>query len=338
MPAEAPVTAKAAPGTGAADRTGSASATAAEPVRHSFLSDMAFTELLVSDQRCLTIAPLTGAVRSRAGFASAAAIISLFDVSASHPTLIATRPDWTATQDISVLGASRIMDGPIVVDSQLVRVGKKTVIASAEIYDAHGVDDPHELRRRLVDTAPATGTGTTSGSASGPGSGPQQDVAGLTRAGRALVTFARIPRIAAPGMDDYDPGQWIGEIRPPADVVGPPPDHLHDALGLRLLDAATGQLELDRGPSVLNSIGTILGGALAALVEAAAEAMCPDAITIDLQLHYLAQVRSGPARTAGRVVRDTGEHCVVTMTVVDAGAEDRILALATVTLLRATSA
>ncbi|MCM3883419.1 acyl-CoA thioesterase domain-containing protein [Frankia sp. R82] len=286
----------------------------------SFATGLASSDLLVSARRCLAIAPLTGAIRSRAGFASTAAILHLVDFSTSHPAMIAVRPDWTATQDISVHGASRIMDGPVVVDNRLVRAGKKVAIVESDIYDAHGVDDLRELHRMLGDATPA--------------GRPGADVEGLTRAGRALVTFARLPRVAAPGMDDYDPSRWIGQIRSSAGVVERSASHLQDTLGAQLLDAATGQFELHRTPYVTNSIGTILGGAQAALVEAAAEAMCPTAVTIDLQMHFLAQLRSGPARTVGRVLRDTGEHCVVTVTVVDAGADDLVLTLATVTLQR----
>ncbi|MCK9875158.1 hypothetical protein MXD61_16260 [Frankia sp. AgPm24] len=285
-----------------------------------FAANLAASELLISARRCLAIAPLTGAVRSRAGFASTAAILQLVDVSTSHPTMIAVRPDWTATQDISVYGGGRIMDGPVVVDSRLVRAGKKVAVAESDIYDAHGVDDPHELHRMLGDATPA--------------GRPGADVEGLTRAGRALVTFARLPRISAPGMDDYDPGKWVGTIRSSDHVVERPADHIQDALGAQLLDAATGQFELHRTPYVTNSIGTILGGAQAALVEAAAEAMCPGAVAIDLQMHFLAQLRSGPARTVGQILRDSGDHWVVSVTVVDAGADDLLLTLATVTLQR----
>ncbi|OAA22277.1 uncharacterized protein UG55_105135 [Frankia sp. EI5c] len=283
--------------------------------RRSFIADAALTELLVSDRRCLMSAPLTDAVRAPSGSVSPGMILTIFDVGASHPTMIAARPDWTATQDISLHGAGPITEGPIVVDSQLVRAGKKIVISSATVYDGHGSDDIEKLQW-LIDQA-----------------GPPEVPAGLTRAGAGLITFARIPRAAAAGMDDYDPGRWIGEIRrtTAGPLVG---GTLYDRLGLRPLDPGAGRFDLDRTPYVTNSIGTILGGALAVMIEAAAEALRPGMAAADLQIHFLSQVRSGPARTSGAVLRDAGDHAVVKVQVVDAGHDNQVLALATVTLRR----
>ncbi|WP_018501253.1 PaaI family thioesterase [Parafrankia discariae] len=283
--------------------------------RRTFVGDTASTELLVSDRRCLMSAPLSDAVRSPGGSASPGMILALFDVGASHPTMIACRPDWTATQDISLHGADPISEGPIVVDSQLVRVGKKITIASATVYDGHGVDDIEKLQR-LIDQAE-----------------PPEAPAGLTRAGAGLITFARLPRAAAAGMGDYDPGKWIGQVRRTG--TGTPVEgSLHERLGLRLIEPRTGRFDLDRTPYVTNSIGTILGGAQAVMIEAAAEAMRPGLVATDLQIHFLSQVRKGPARTAGTVLRDADDHSVVTVRVTDAGHDNQILALATVTLRR----
>ncbi|KPM52109.1 hypothetical protein CcI49_37940 [Frankia sp. CcI49] len=284
----------------------------ARPSR-SFIEDAAITQYLVSDQRCLMVMPVSDAVRSPRGTISAGMVLTVFDVGASHPAIIAGRPDWTATQDISLHGAEPITEGPIVLDNQLVRVGKKIIIASAAVYDGHGLDDADKLAR-LIDQA-----------------GPSVVPTGLTRAGSGLLTFARLPRAAAPGMDDYDPGNWIGQVHRPA-AGGPVEGSLYERMGLELVDARTGQFDLERTPFVTNSIGTILGGALAVMVEASAEALCPGLVATDLQIHYLSQVRTGPARTAGTVLRDAGDHAVVTVRVTDAGHGDQLLALATVTL------
>ncbi|OHV38961.1 hypothetical protein CC117_02590 [Parafrankia colletiae] len=283
--------------------------------RRSFVGDAALTELIVSERRCLMTAPLTDAVRSPGGSVSPGMILTIFDVGASHPTMITCRPDWTATQDISLHGADPITEGPIVVDNQLVRVGKKVAIASAAVYDGHGVDDIEKLQW-LIDQA-----------------GPSAAPAGLTRAGAGLISFARLPRAAAAGMDDYDPGKWIGQVRHTG-VPEPVEGSLHERLGLRLLEPRIGQFDLDLTPSVTNSIGTIFGGALAVMIEAAAEAMRPGLAATDLQIHFLSQVRTGPARTTGTVLRDAGDHSVVTVQVTDAGHDNQILALATVTLRR----
>jgi acyl-coenzyme A thioesterase PaaI-like protein len=91
-------------------------------------------------------------------------------------------------------------------------------------------------------------------------------------------------------------------------------------------------VQVDLRPYVTNSIGTINGGVLAIMIERAAEAMRPGHVATDLQIHYLAQIRTGPARTRGSLSRDEGGHSVATVEVVDHGAGDALLTSATVTL------
>ena len=62
------------------------------------------------------------------------------------------------------------------------------------------------------------------------------------------------------------------------------------------------------------------------------EAIRPGLVATDVQMHYLAQTRAGPARTAVSVVRDAPDHSVLAVEVVDAGAADHLLAVATVTV------
>jgi uncharacterized protein (TIGR00369 family) len=107
---------------------------------------------------------------------------------------------------------------------------------------------------------------------------------------------------------------------------------MYERLGANVIDGTTGQLELERTQYVANSIGTINGGVLAVLVEVASEAMCPSMAATDMQIHFLSQVKVGPARTRGTVLREAADHAVATVEVVDAGNEDQLLALATVTL------
>jgi acyl-coenzyme A thioesterase PaaI-like protein len=85
---------------------------------------------------------------------------------------------------------------------------------------------------------------------------------------------------------------------------------------------------------VANSIGTINGAVQGLAVQTAAEAMRPALVATDVQIHYLSQVRAGPARTRSSVVRDAPDHSVVVVELLDAGADGRIGARATVTLQR----
>lgn len=279
--------------------------------RH-LLTDMDVAMLLVSRQRCLARAPLTDAVRSPAGCALAGVVLSLVDMAASDPAMAASRPDWVATQDMAVHGAARLDEGPVVVDAHLVRVGKKVVAVAADVYDGHGVDDLAALRAGI--DRRSSGTGSTP-----------------TLTGSGLVTFARLPGAAAPGMDDYDPARWVGAVRHRSSGA-PSERSLRERMGLELLDRASGRLALECTPYVANSIGTISGGAQAMLIEAAAGTVRPGMVAADVQLHYLSQVEAGPAVTRATVLRDAADHTVVRVEVVDAGNDDRVLTLATVTL------
>ena len=288
--------------------------------RH-FVAEMDLTEFLPSRTRSLVTAPLTDAVRAPGGGPAIGVLISAFDLGASHPAMIACRPDWTATQDLAMHGAGPLRDGPIVIDSRLVRAGKKVVVVAGHVYDGHGVGaggtgDLERLAALLEFADPA------------------RPVEGLTLAASGLLTFARIPRTAAAGMADYDPSNWVGQIRPRADPPAAPGTSgtVYERLGLRAVDAAAGALELDRTPYVTNSIGTIVGGAQATMLEAAAQAMRPGMVATDMQLHFLSQIRSGPARTSGTVLRDAPGHSVVSLLLTDAGSDDQLLCRATVTL------
>ena len=275
----------------------------------SFVLDLDMTSMLVSATRCIMRAPLTPALSTKTGAASLGLLVSLLDIAASEPALAACRPDWTATQDLSLHATERLSDGPVVVDAQLVRVGKKTITVAANVYDGHGADD-FALLQSAIDE----------------GTGP-------TLAAKGLLTFARISGASATGMDGYDPAHWLGKIRRRT-FEHPPVGTLETRMGLQVVDAAAGVLELAPTRYVTNSIGTIFGGAQAALLQLAAEAMRPGLEATDVQIHYLSQVKVGPARTRGSVSRDAADHSVVTVQMSDAGNDNQLLAHATVLLQR----
>ncbi len=289
-------------------------ASSAAATRTHFGSDFDLVSLQVSRERSVMRAMLTDKLRSHAGSASLGFLTTLVDFVTSDPALVIVEPDWTATQDLALHAVAPILEGPVIVDSRLVRAGKKTVVVSADVYDAHGITDLREAADAIdaADGAPRDGAPTL--------------------AARSLVTFARLPRSAARDADSYTPSKWIGKLR---EHPGVPVDGtIYSRLDFRVLDAAGGVLELDKHPAVLNSIGTLQGGAQAIFVEAAAHAMRPDQVATDIQVHYLAQMRSGPARSYGTVIRDAADHSVLSIRIVDAGDDDRLLTLTTVTLQR----
>ena len=115
-----------------------------------------------------------------------------------------------------------------------------------------------------------------------------------------------------------------------------------DQLGCRVLDAAAGIVELDVVDYVRNSVGALQGGAVVALVDAAAEAvaatrMAEGVATQDLHVHYLALGRVGPVRTRTRWLAGSATDARLRVELVDTGQRDRLMSVATVRLARAQS-
>ncbi|MEU5842267.1 PaaI family thioesterase [Rhodococcus sp. NPDC047139] len=274
---------------------------------YTFTADFGLTSLQVSKERAVMRADLPDELRNRAGAAALGVLTTVVDIVTSTPALAACSPDWTATQDLAIYAAEPLTEGPIVVDARLMRIGKKTVHVTAEIFDGGGITDLEELVAAIDDRA-------------------------LRPAGRSLVTFARLPRSAAADSDYYNPGEWVGTVR---EYTKHPVDKdIYARLGMRTLDSRKGILELDLTPFVANMIGTIQGGAQALLAEHAAHTVRPDLVATDIQAHYLSQVKQGPARSQVTVVRESGDHAVLDVRLVDAGADDQVLALTTITLQR----
>jgi acyl-coenzyme A thioesterase PaaI-like protein len=149
----------------------------------------------------------------------------------------------------------------------------------------------------------------------------------------ASMTFTRIPR-----RDDTTPYPEAEEGRYAFGDDGSGLDaHFFEEIGCRVLDAAAGVVELELRDYVRNSVGALQGGAVVALVDAAAETvasarMADRVVTQDLQVHYLALGRVGPIRTRTRWL--AGDECEARLRVelVDTGQEDRLVSMATVRL------
>jgi acyl-coenzyme A thioesterase PaaI-like protein len=275
------------------------------PDKH-FLRDLDSQSWQVSIDRALMSAPLTDGYRNSAGSAALGFLAALVDIAAAPVALVSASPDWTATQDMALHAAGWLTEGPAVVDAQLERVGRNTVIVSVDVYDGAGLTDPEDQLDAI-------------------------EAGRLSLAGKGLLTFARIPRSASASATDFDPASMVGQKRqmaPDEPVRGT----MLERIGLRVVDAEGAVVEIDHSEYVRNSFGTINGGVLGAVFQAAAEAARPGLVATDLQIHYLSQVKVGPARTSGTVSRDMAGHSIVSLRAVDAGADDQLLDLATITL------
>lgn len=283
------------------------------PARH-LLRDLAATTCLTSPRRAVSVAPLDEGAKNRAGEAGIGFLASLVDVNAALVALVAGRPDWTATADLTLYGVQGMTKGPAVTDCRLVRAGTGTVIVACTVFDGCGLEALEDLLGAGLEDEAELDVGTP-----------------LLRVAAGLVTFSRIPARASASSGSFDPTSLVGQIRPPEPGATASSAPLLERLPLRFLDDR-GTAELEVNDYVRNSFGAINGGALGLLFQAAAEAAVPGSVAVDLQVHYLAQATVGPARTAVEILRRSKRHTVCAVSAEDVSRPGTVLDLATVTL------
>jgi uncharacterized protein (TIGR00369 family) len=154
--------------------------------------------------------------------------------------------------------------------------------------------------------------------------------------GLATMSFARLPR--------RDTNPEIGAATQSGPSTMALPDSrltapLIDMLGIRVVEATRGEVEVPVAEWCLNSLGAMQGGAVATVIDAAAVAAIRAAtaeplVVTDLQITYLALGRVGPIRTRVDVLGTTASHARAHVELVDAGSESRVTALARVVATR----
>ena len=283
-----------------------------EHKHNNFVADLDLTSALVNPQRCIMWAPFSDLIKAANGSVRVGVLATMIDVACSDPALANYSPDWTATQELAVQAAQPLREGPVVIDARLVRIGKKTVVTSARIFDARGETELDRLCA-LGDAVADPGDPAPLGA-------------------DCVLTFARIPRAATRGVADYNPGEWVGQVRRRSPLHPATGEDLNRKIGIQVVAPAAGIVEVASAPYVINAIGTINGGVQAIMLETAAELLRPGMVATDIQIKYLSQMKAGPARTRGRVLRDAPDHSVVALELVDAGNDNKLLTLATVLL------
>ena len=149
---------------------------------------------------------------------------------------------------------------------------------------------------------------------------------GSTRLGLATMSFARLPRRdtnpdISSSMTSTTSSMALPESRLQATLV--------DELGIGVVDGRHGIVEAPVAEWSRNSLGAMQGGAVAVVIDAAAQAAADHAgagpvVVTDLQLTYLALARVGPVRTRVDVLDARPGVVAVRVEVVDAGADDRV--------------
>lgn len=133
--------------------------------------------------------------------------------------------------------------------------------------------------------------------------------AGSTPIASSTVEFSRIRRDATTlnSRSPGEPDQWVRVGSGP--MLDQP---LERACGFRVVDRATGAVEVHREEFVNNSIGTLQGGVIALLADVSAATLIgPGSRTVDLHFRFLDQTGRGPALAVAEIVRtDTDGHTV----------------------------
>jgi uncharacterized protein (TIGR00369 family) len=144
--------------------------------------------------------------------------------------------------------------------------------------------------------------------------------------GLATMSFARLPRrVENPDLSDSMTAGPSSMALPSSGLQA----SLLDEIGVEVVDAGSGIVESPVRDWSRNSLGSMQGGAVAVVVDAAAEAVSAAAnagtvVVCDLQLSYLALARVGPVRTRVEVL-DARPGVVVThVELIDTGSDDRV--------------
>ena len=143
--------------------------------------------------------------------------------------------------------------------------------------------------------------------------------------GLATMSFARLPRRDQnPDLSDSMTTGTSTMALPESAMQG----SLLDEIGVHVVDATAGVLEAPVRDWSRNSLGSMQGGAVAAVIDAAADAAAratgSDVVVTDLQLTYLALARVGPIRTRVDVLDARPDRVAMHVELVDAGSDGRV--------------
>ena len=150
--------------------------------------------------------------------------------------------------------------------------------------------------------------------------------------GLATMSFARLPR------RESNPDVTATTTEGPS-TMALASSCLHGSLlaelEVRVVDAARGEIEAPIGEWSRNSLGSMQGGAVATLVDAAAEVAAQATsreplVVTDIQLTYLALARVGLMRTRVDVLGSAAGAMTMRVELIDEGSESRVTTLARV--------
>lgn len=264
------------------------------PPDHHLLRDLRGVAEWINEDECVFTAPVVSEVCEPSGAMQLGPLFAVADVALVHTAIGFAENDWCGTLDLAIRMRQPVIEGPLVVACQALRIGGTLITTQADIYD---------------------GAGST---------------AGGTLAGKAIATSRRMPRNrefndSAPTAKVIGAPQYWGIAG--SGFTSP----VNEQLGLT--EITPGVIELIKTPYVTNSFGTVNGGTTGIVICAAAEsALGGEFVATDVEARYVGQAPDGPVRTMCEVIRIGTDHAVVDVTVIDMGRERRPIATGGVTL------
>ncbi len=214
----------------------------------------------------------------------------LIDLPAGVLSIQHIQPDWTVTFDVDAHVVNRPLVGP-----ELVSTGEVVRIGRNNVI----------TEARVVD-----------------GSG--------LMVGHGLITFTRLPR--TPEMQAPIPPRERRELVDPVPADGH--TFIDHYMGFQI-DHRGGTLTFDPGRRVANALGAIQGGVTISAMSTAAGAAASRvlgrrAMATDVHVYYIGLGKVGPYQTRTEVLHHDDNEALVRCSLVDTGADDRLLALGTV--------
>jgi uncharacterized protein (TIGR00369 family) len=257
--------------------------------------------------------PVVPELAAADGAARAGALATLVDVIGGGLAAQTAQPDWIATADLTLHLTGAAASGSVEARARVAHAGRTTVVIEVTLHGDAGTETK----------ASAAGGAPHSGATAGK---PQPESTDGHEIGTATMSFARLPRRdtnpdISSSMTSSTSSMALPDSRLQSSLV--------DELGICVVDFANGVVEAPVVEWSRNSLGSMQGGAVAVVVDAAAQVAAEGSaagpvVVTDLQLTYLALARVGPLRTRVDVLEARPGVVVVHVEVIDMGAEERV--------------
>lgn len=268
------------------------------PPSEHLLRDLGLSVRFQGRGRATIQAAVVPEVCTEAGAVHLGVLATLVDVLGGFLCMEAFSPDWMATANLSLhtCGTVSTEAGAMSASGRLLRSGRTTATVQAEFFCGHG-----SLHGR---------------------SDPM---------GVAMTTYARIEGVRAGSWANVRQAQPI-DFGHTGGTVGLR-QHIIQRSGIQECPETPGGILLNMSGYVRNSFGSLQGGMMALMADvagtSAARAKSGRGLTTrDLVLHYLSPGRVGPITTRAQVLRSNEASVLSRIEIMDAGDDDRVIAMA----------